>query len=296
MKTVLFLSDYSGREEFEALFYELKKYDIFGILAKPRDISFVNINKKIDLFFNNQFINPNLVIGYAFENDLLPAMNILKIVHSTGTPIVNSGETLYYGQNKDVSSVILNNIKGIRHLPFYKFSNGLDNKQIDKIGYPLVLKPINGACGKGLYKFLTKEEFFNWFNFQGADIQTYYVQPYIEKWQNKDFRVVCVDYKAVYAYERRSLVGEWITNLSTNGIGKIVNIDELDKNLIVMSELAARAVHAPFCGVDIALDTDKQPFIIETNTCPAIKISKYIPAASNKVEKAFAEYINSKMI
>ncbi|GAB0077929.1 hypothetical protein TOC8171_33320 [Pseudomonas syringae] len=63
------------------------------------------------------------------------------------------------------------------------------------------------------------------------------------------------------------------------------------KSLLAWQKKALLQQSRFFCGVDIAMDTSNVPFIIEINTCPAIKISRYISGADTLVEHAYAEFI-----
>ncbi|MBU2707936.1 hypothetical protein KCM76_18215 [Zooshikella marina] len=295
MKTVLFLSDYENQIEFDAVFEQLISYDIKGVLAKPRDITIFYDSHKTEVLFLNQPLQPDLVIGYAFEGDLLPAIRLMEIFKSMGVQVINDGITLFNGQHKDVASAWLSSNPDIRHLPYLTLNNAPSEAKLNEIGFPVVVKPTNSSGGKGLMRFDNYQAFNQWYNENSTYAVHYYAQPYIPKLDNKDFRIVVVNYKACYAYQRTGYNDSWITNLCSNGSGVIFEVCDLSINLINMSEAAAKASSAPFCGVDIALDENNNPFIIEINTCPAIKISHYINGASDQVERAFASFINQQL-
>lgn len=291
MKSVLFLSDYENLEEFESVFSKLEAYNIKGILAKPIDITLKNSGGGLTFFLKGEELKINLLIGYSFEDDLLPAMKILNTAQACHFPVINNAETLFNGQNKEISSALLNSDNYVRHLPYFRFERFPSESNLVGIDFPAIVKPVSGACGRGLHKFDSYEEFCDWFETESPEDDSYYIQPYISKYLNRDYRVVVVNFKACYAYERKAPEGGWVTNICSTGFGTVIPLDELNKDLIEMSEVAAKAVNAPFCGVDIAYDESMKPFIIEANTCPAIKISRYIKGASTTVESAFAEFI-----
>ncbi len=291
MKTVLFLSDYENRSEFEAVFKHLQPHGILGLLAKPCDISISARVTSTDIIFEQKIIRPDLVVGYAFEDDLLPAFKLMEMFKALNIPVLNDGPTLLNGQNKEVSSVILNQDPNVRHLPYITLNNDQFIEFISEIGFPAVVKPMNSSGGKGLMKFDDLPSLLEWTSANKEARMNYYAQPYIEKMENKDFRVVVVNGKACYSYQRAGYNNSWITNLCSQGTGIVFEVNELESAMVKMAEAAATVAKAPFCGVDIAFDTKGDPFIIEINTCPAIEISKYIPSASDKVERAFAEFI-----
>lgn len=291
MKNVLFLSDYEDEEEYNAVFTLLEKHNVKGITAKPLEITTRNSSEGTSFHFRENTLSPDLVVGYAYEDDLIPAIKLMRLWQLAGVPVINDGNTLFCGQNKDLSSAMLNAMEGVRHLPYFKFNKLPTEEEILSIGFPLVAKPVNGACGRGLFKIDNYLEFQEWFQSIHQELRNYYVQPYISKLNNEDFRVVIVNHQACYAYSRKGANGSWITNLMQAGTGKVFNVDELPNSMIRMAEKASIAAKSPFCGVDIALDNNHEPFIIEINTCPAIKISRYIPGAANYVENAYAEFI-----
>ncbi|MHC0449351.1 MAG: ATP-grasp domain-containing protein [Candidatus Lariskella arthropodorum] len=296
MKNILFLSDYEDEVEYDAIFERLAKYGVQGITVKPSEVVVQNSLKGTSFQFKGKALSPDLVIGYAYENDLIPAIKLMKLWQLSGVPVVNNGQTLFFGQNKDVSSAVLNAALGIKHLPYFKFNRLPSRDEMISIGFPLVAKPVNGACGRGLVKLANYFEFKEWVNKHiSQDLDNYYVQPYIPKLNNEDFRVVVIGYKACYAYSRKGKNGSWITNLMQSGSGTLFEVDELPESIVSMSEKSAIAAGAPFCGVDIALDNNHEPFVIEVNTCPALKISRYIKGALDHVENACAEFIYKEL-
>ncbi|GAB0077928.1 hypothetical protein TOC8171_33310 [Pseudomonas syringae] len=114
------------------------------------------------------------------------------------------------------------------------------------VGFPLVAKPVNGACGRGLFKIDSYDDFIIWFREQAANIKDYYIQPYIQKKNNEDFRVVVVNHVAVYAYSRRGANGSWITNLMKDGTGKTFAINALPQELVSMAEKSSVAAKSLF--------------------------------------------------
>lgn len=296
MKTVVFLSDYEDEVEYQAVFDFLKAEDIRGITAKPCEISVTNGLSGTQFYFRGDELKPDLVIGYAYLEDLVPAIKLMKLWRMAGVRVINGPEVLFSGQNKDLASAMFNTVEGIRHLPYYKFASFPDESSLENIGFPLVAKPVNGACGCGLFKFDSYSELSEWVQQNGDIICNYYVQPYVAKKNNEDYRIVVVNLKACYGYSRRGANGHWVTNLTQDGSAKIFALDDLPAGLVEMAEKAAQAAGALICGVDIALDEKGKPFIIEANTCPAIQISRYFPGADKTVEKTVADFIRQELI
>jgi glutathione synthase/RimK-type ligase-like ATP-grasp enzyme len=296
MKTVIFLSDYEDEEEYQAVFDILASDNVRGITVKPCEVNITNDSSGCHFYFRGEMLKPDLVVGYAYLDDLIPASKLMKLWRMAGVKVLNGPEVLFSGQNKDLASAMFNSTEGIRHLPYYKFSTLPEQSKLENIGFPLVAKPVNGACGCGLFKFDNFSELDEWVQKNGNIICNYYVQPYVAKQNNEDYRIVVVNHKACYGYSRRGADGHWVTNLTQDGSAKIFELHELPSDLIKMAEKSSEVAGALFCGVDIAMDETGQPFIIEANTCPAIKISRYLPGADDTVETTFAAFIRQELI
>lgn len=79
MKIVVFLSDYEDEVEYQAVFDLLSDSDIRGITAKPGEISVINSSSGTSFSFKGKPLTPDLVIGYAYEDDLLPAIKLMTL-------------------------------------------------------------------------------------------------------------------------------------------------------------------------------------------------------------------------
>lgn len=88
---------------------------------------------------------------------------------------------------------MLNAAKGVRHLPYFKFPSLPAEGEMESIGFPLVAKPVNGACGRGLFKLNSYQELSAWVRQNERYLDDYYVQPYIPKLNNEDYIIIVVN-------------------------------------------------------------------------------------------------------
>jgi tetrahydromethanopterin:alpha-L-glutamate ligase len=127
---------------------------------------------------------------------------------------------------------------------------------------PLVLKPLFGAQGRGLMLIRDPSELPP--GERVGDI--YYLQRFVggDGPDYHDFRVFVIGGEPVAAMLRHS--NEWITNVRRGGRPLPT---PLDTELAGLAAIAARAVGAAFCGVDIIRGKRHEPYVLEVNSMPA---------------------------
>lgn len=127
---------------------------------------------------------------------------------------------------------------------------------------PLVAKPLFGAQGKGLRLVFGPDDL----PAQEEVAGVWYLQRYVERPGWFDLRLFVVDGRVVAAMRREN--GEWITNVHHGGRGHAFEPPPAFADLAVA---AARELGAFFAGVDVAVDVDGRPWVLEVNAMPAWK-------------------------
>ena len=123
---------------------------------------------------------------------------------------------------------------------------------MEKLGYPLVVKPLVGSWGRLLAKVNDREAAETVLEHRAAlnPNDPFYVQEYIEK-PGRDIRTLVVGDETVYAVYRHS--AHWITNTALGGDTSVCRITpEIDR----ISRAAARAVGGEIVAVDLLEVTD----------------------------------------
>ena len=270
----------------QALFNELEKLGRKGERIHPHDVTTKFTESGTSFFVNGKEIYPAAVLGWVYEDLLIPGMYILEALERSGIPVINSANTLFCGQNKYLNSEALPR----NHIPHVPVFCGYGFKDVESFSsdwsFPLVLKPIVGAGGKSVVKVDTMEELERLVE-ELAGSQEYYIQPYINK-PSRDIRVTCVNYKAVHAIYRSS-TNNWITNLGLGGKAEMI---ELTPELAEIAERASRSLNAMISGVDIVEDIDNECYrVIEVNTCPNFELKSLFEDPDTSAEEALAEFM-----
>jgi tetrahydromethanopterin:alpha-L-glutamate ligase len=127
---------------------------------------------------------------------------------------------------------------------------------------PLVLKPLFGAQGKGLRLIRRPEDLPASEHIAGV----YYLQRFQSNGTEDftDYRLFVLRGRVIAAMMRRA--STWITNVKQGGQPVAITPDSKMERLAIA---AAEAVGAAIAGVDVLVDADGAPTVLEVNSMPA---------------------------
>ena len=196
--------------------------------------------------------------------------------------IINNVDLIRIGENKGLMGYLFKK----HNVPTPEFAV-VDNveqalKQAERIGYPVVMKPVAGTGGFDIVKFENKKRLEEgskrlFEKGKGAWI----IQEYIEK-PERDVRVVVIGGEVSIAYYR---IGKgWVTNIHQGGTRKEF---DGDKEILEVAKNAANAVGDGIFGVDVL--EGKEYYVVELNIKPGIPSS--LPSLARKMSKDIADYV-----
>ncbi len=122
-----------------------------------------------------------------------------------------------------------------------------------------VIKPLRSGLGLGVFKLDDPDAAMHIFNAFTSLNKPIYVQKFLEKKNNGDYRVVVVGDEVIGAEFRKGVT--WKTNISQGGIPSKAKITDELADLAIR---ATKTMNLDFAGVDIA-ETKNGYFIFETN-------------------------------
>ena len=185
-------------------------------------------------------------------------------------PVINSFEIANTCGNKMITSMLLkkNNIPTPK--TYFSFSAESAMEHFEKVGYPLVIKPIIGSWGRSVMPIKDKDTadaiIENRQVTDGPQDRIYYLQEMIDR-PPRDIRVITVGEQAVAAMYRKSS-GGFKTNIALGAepeICKITNeIEELCLN-------ASKAVGGGILGIDLMEDKNRGLVVHEVNNTVEFK-------------------------
>ncbi len=195
----------------------------------------------------------------SFTNGLY----ITQVLNAWGIPTLNMSRVAATCGDKLTTSVVLERAGVPQPRVWVAFSPEAALQTMDKIGYPLVLKPVIGSWGRLLSKIndrdaaeaiLEHKETLG--SFQHS---VFYIQEYIAK-PGRDIRSFVIGDRTVCAIYRSS--EHWITNTARGGKAELCPVTpEIDR----LSLAAADAVGGGAIAVDILEDPQRGYLVNEVN-------------------------------
>jgi [lysine-biosynthesis-protein LysW]--L-2-aminoadipate ligase len=147
----------------------------------------------------------------------------------------------------------------------FAFSSESAIEGIRKTGFPLVLKPIVGSWGRGVFPLRDDEMASVIVEMREDDdnplARIFYIQEMIER-PPRDIRCIVVGDEVIAAIYRYSAENEWRTNVARGGT---VEEAEITKELEDLALEAADAVGGGIVGVDLMEDKAKGLVVHEVN-------------------------------
>jgi [lysine-biosynthesis-protein LysW]--L-2-aminoadipate ligase len=182
-----------------------------------------------------------------------------------GFKVINRFEVGQTCGNKLITSIKLaeNKIPSPKTQFAFSAESGLEN--IKKTGFPVVLKPIVGSWGRGIYPLRNLETASMIVEMREEDnsplSRIYYIQEMIDR-PPRDIRCIVIDDHAVTAIYRYSSQSEWRTNVARGGDVELAPITKEIEDLAVR---AAKAVGGGILGVDMMEDKNRGLVVHEVN-------------------------------
>lgn len=264
------------RIEEKLLFKEFKNAGAEVVQFDPRDLILTgdkNAFKGIDLVLNRE-------IGQT------RAELILEFIENLGIRTVNSARSSILCNNKTLTTQILEK----NNLPVPETVLAFSQEQAlaaaEKIGFPVVVKPVWGSWGRLISKADTYEALEAILEHKAAlgspQHSIFYLQKFIFK-PGRDIRVFIVGGKAIAAMYRVS--EHWLTNTAKGAVPQHM---ELNKEIAELVEKAAEVLGVEIAGVDL-VEYEKGYLFFEINATPEFHGLKQV--ANVNIAKRIVEYI-----
>jgi len=264
------------RFEEKVLYEKAQKKGIKAQIVDGKTVTITTDSKKKDLALGDMIMQRS-VSHYR-------GLYLTACLEFLGFPVINRfsvGETC---GNKLLTSLVLAKSKIPTPKTQFAFSAESAMETMSKTGFPLVLKPIVGSWGRGVFPLRDEEIAGMVVEMREEDdspfARIYYVQEMIDR-PPRDIRCIVVGDQLVTAIYRYSAQNEWRTNVARGGKAELTPIT---KELEDLALKAAKAVGGGILGVDMMEDKKRGLIVHEVNNTVefhgAASVSKAdIPAA-----------------
>jgi [lysine-biosynthesis-protein LysW]---L-2-aminoadipate ligase len=182
-----------------------------------------------------------------------------------GFKVINRFEVGQTCGNKLITSIKLAENKIPSPKTQFAFSAEAGLESIKKTGFPLVLKPVVGSWGRGIYPLRDLETASMIIEMREEDdsplSRIYYIQEMVDR-PPRDIRCIVIGDQAVTAIYRYSSESEWRTNVARGGK---VELAPMTNEMEDLALRAAKAVGGGILGVDMMEDKNRGLVVHEVN-------------------------------
>ncbi|WP_461863116.1 lysine biosynthesis protein LysX [Thermococcus sp.] len=211
------------------------------------------------------------------------ALYMAKLFEEAGIPTVNPFDIVLEAGDKLFATLKLS-----KKVPVPKWSAAFDKdsaiKAMERLGYPVVMKPVFGSWGRMVSKINdidAAEAVVEHRNWMGNPLyKVYYIQEYIEK-PGRDIRSHVIGGEFVTAIYRYS--DHWVTNTARGGKAVPCNDEEVKE----ISIKAWEAFGEGALAIDI-FESDRGLLVNEVN--PAMEFKNVVRVTGVDVAKKIVEY------
>ena len=202
-------------------------------------------------------------------------------------PVINKYDVANLCGNKMISSMVLekNNIPTPK--TYFAFSSEGAREIFEKVGYPLVIKPIIGSWGRSVFPIKDKDTvdaiIENREVTDGPQDRIYYLQEMVDR-PPRDIRVITVGDQAIAAMYRKSS-GGFKTNIA---LGAEPEICEISNELEDLCAKTSKAVGGGILGIDLMEDSSKGLVVHEVNN--TVEFKGLVKVAKKNIPKEMIDF------
>ena len=202
-------------------------------------------------------------------------------------PVLNKFEVANVCGNKMFMTLLLkkNNIPTPK--TYFSFSSESAAANLDKVGFPLVIKPVIGSWGRGVMPLKDKDTMEAVFEIRditdSPHDRIYYLQELIQR-PPRDIRIITVGDEPIAAMYRKSS-GGFKTNIA---LGADPELCEITKEMEDMAAKASKAMGGGILGIDMMEDEKNGLVVHEVNN--TVEFKGLARVAQRNIPKEMIEF------
>jgi len=249
-------------------------------------------NGELKVVYENQILKrPDLVIPRVGSSVTIYGTTVVRHFQEMGVCVLNTAMSIFSSRDKFRCLQIM--VRNHIPIPTSYFSYDLHDAEAivrQKLGYPLIVKVIEGTQGNGVYLVKNQKEATKLFDGLSELKTRVILQEFISEFKGKDIRAFVVGGKVVGAMMRVAGKGEFRSNLHRGGVGELINLTEEEKAIAIK---AAAVLDLDIAGVDI-LRAKKGALVIEVNSSPGLEGIEGV--TKMKIAEAIIDFAETKFL
>ncbi len=214
---------------------------------------------------------------YDFGNVVLErCVSYFRGLHFTASlefmdiPVLNKFDVASICGNKMFMTLLLKKNNVPTPKTYFSFSGKSAAENLEKVGYPLVIKPVIGSWGRGVMPIKDKDAMEAVLEIRevtdGPHDRIYYLQELIKR-PPRDIRIITIGDEPIAAMYRKSS-GEFKTNIA---LGADPELCEITKEMEDMAVKASKAMGGGILGIDMMEDEERGLVVHEVNNTVEFK-------------------------
>ena len=202
-------------------------------------------------------------------------------------PVLNKFEVANICGNKMFMTLLLkkNNIPTPK--TYFSFSSESATENLEKVGFPLVIKPVIGSWGRGVMPLKDKDTMEAVFEIRditdSPHDRIYYLQELIQR-PPRDIRIITVGDEPIAAMYRKSS-GGFKTNIA---LGADPELCEITKEMEDLAVKASKAMGGGILGIDLMEDDKRGLVVHEVNN--TVEFKGLAKVAQRNIPKEMIEF------
>jgi len=204
-----------------------------------------------------------------------------------GMPVLNKFEIANLCGNKMFMTLQLKKHNVPTPKTYFSFSSESASENIDKVGYPLVIKPVIGSWGRGVMPLKDKDTTDAIFEIRditdSPHDRIYYLQELVQR-PPRDIRVITVGDQPIAAMYRKSS-GGFKTNIA---LGADPEICEITKEIEDLAVQASKAMGGGILGIDMMEDQKNGLIVHEVNN--TVEFKGLVRVAKRNIPREMIEF------
>ena len=202
-------------------------------------------------------------------------------------PVLNKFDVASICGNKMFMTLLLKKAGVPTPKTYFSFTSESASENLEKVGYPLVIKPVIGSWGRGVMPIKDKDTMDAISEIRditdSPHDRIYYLQELVER-PPRDIRVITVGDEPVAAMYRKSS-GGFKTNIA---LGADPELCEITKEMEDMAAKASKAMGGGILGIDMMEDEKNGLVVHEVNN--TVEFKGLARVAQRNIPKEMVEF------